>query len=229
MTLLEAIQARHAVRKHTDKPIPEAIVKTFQAEIDKANAEPGLHIQLVLNEPKAYNWLLTRGMYKGVTNYFAIVGKKKNPEVEQKLGYYGEKLVILAQTLGLNTCWTANSSRTVKGAFEIGHGEKVYCCIGVGYGETQGEGHKIKTVAEVSNAGDSTPAWFLEGVKAALLAPTAMNQQKFFFEYVPAEKGGKAKVVVKPGSAMMGFTVLDSGIAMYNFEVGAGAENFEWA
>lgn len=35
--------------------------------------------------------------------------------------------------------------------------------IALGYGETQGVPHKIKSVEDVSNASDITPSWFGEG------------------------------------------------------------------
>jgi len=106
-------------------------------------------------------------------------------------------------------------------------GEKITCYIAIGYGETQGVGHKVKKVEQVSNASDTTPSWFKKGVEAALLAPTAVNQQKFSFEYV-GMKDGHHQVRAKKGFSMIGYTKTDLGIAKYHFEVGAGKENFEW-
>ena len=116
--------------------------------------------------------------------------------------------------------------------------EKIACYIAIGYGETQGVGHKIKTVEQVSNANDTTPSWFKKGVEAALLAPTAVNQQKFSFEYVGV-KDGHHQVRAKKGFSMIGYAKMDLGIAKYHFEVGAGKatgrraqlgneENFKW-
>ncbi|MEI3552822.1 MAG: nitroreductase family protein [Acutalibacteraceae bacterium] len=43
------------------------------------NQESGLHIQLVTNEPKAFDSFMAHyGKFKGVTNYLALIGKK-NP------------------------------------------------------------------------------------------------------------------------------------------------------
>ena len=72
----------------------------------------------------------------------------------------------------------------VPGTYVLDEGEKIACYIAIGYGETQGVGHKIKTVEQVSNISDITPLWFKKGIEAALLAPTAVNQQKFSFEYI---------------------------------------------
>ena len=41
------------------------------------NRESGLHIQLVRNEPKAFDGLVAHyGKFIGVTNYIAMIGKK---------------------------------------------------------------------------------------------------------------------------------------------------------
>lgn len=106
----------------------------------------------------------------------------------------------------------------------LDEGEKIACYISLGYGANQGNSHKTKSVKEVSNASDATPKWFLDGVNAALLAPTAVNQQKFFFEYLAGDK-----VSAKRGVSLVGYTRIDLGIVKYHFEVGAGKENFEWA
>lgn len=54
------------------------------------------------------------------------------------------------------------------------------------------------------------------------------NQQKFFFEYVPASDGQSAKVRAKRSFSIVGFTQIDLGIAKCHFEIGAGEEHFEW-
>jgi hypothetical protein len=99
--------------------------------------------------------------------------------------------------------------------------------IALGYGETEGVSHKIKTVEQVSNASDITPSWFKKGVEAALLAPTAVNQQKFSFIYV-GMSNNRHQVRAKKGFSMIGYTQIDLGIAKYQFEIGAGKDNFEW-
>lgn len=113
------------------------------------------------------------------------------------------------------------------GTYVLDEGERIACYISLGYGETQGVGHKIKRVDQVSNASESTPSWFRAGVEAALLAPTAVNQQKFSFEYV-GQKEGRHLVRAKKGFSLIGYTRMDLGIAKYHFELGAGKDNFEW-
>ena len=228
MTLLEAIEARHSVRKYKDDPIPEDVLTVLRNKVWEINKEAGLHVQLVTDEPKAYSGIMAYGSFSGVRNYFVMAGKKAD-DLDERIGYYGEQLVLLAQTLGLNTCWTGLSYSKVPGTYELKDGEKIGCYIALGYGQTQGSGHKVKDVREISNASDLTPKWFRKGVDAALLAPTAVNQQKFFIEYVGfKDYSNVPKVAAKPVFSMIGYSKMDLGIVKYHFELGAGKESFEW-
>ena len=228
MTLLEAIEARHSVRKYKDEPIPEDILTTLRNRISEINDKAGLHIQLVTDEPKAFSGLMSYGSFSGVKNYLVMAGKKGD-DLDEKIGYYGEQLVLLAQTLGLNSCWAGISYSKIPGTYELLDGEKITCYIALGYGETQGQGHKVKSAEEVSNVSDITPSWFNRGVQAALLAPTAVNQQKFSIEFIGFRNFSKLpKVDAKPVFSMIGYTKVDLGIVKYHFEVAAGKENFDW-
>ena len=227
MTLLEAIEARHSVRAYKNQPLSEDIVKVLEEEIAKLNREGQLHIQLILNEPKAFQGTLAKyGRFRNVTSYIVMAGRQAH-DLDERVGYCGEHLVLLAQTLGLNTCWVGLSYSKVPGTYVLDEGEKIACYIAVGYGETQGAGHKIKTVEQVSDVSDITPSWFRKGVEAALLAPTAVNQQKFSFEYL-GMKDNRHQVRAKKGFSLIGYTRMDLGIAKYHFEIGAGKENFDW-
>ena len=228
MTIQEAIIVRHSVRAYKELPLTEGIVKLLEEEIAKLNEKGQLHMQLVLNEPKAFQGTIAKyGRFRGVNNYVVVAGKKTN-DLDERVGYYGEQLVLYAQTLGLNTCWVGLSYSKVPGTYVLDEGEKIACYIAIGYGETPGVGHKIKSVEQVSNASDTTPSWFIKGVEAALLAPNALNQQKFSFEYA-GMKNGRHQVLARKGFSLIGYTQMDLGIAKYHFEVGAGQDNFEWA
>ncbi len=227
MTIQEAILARHSVRAYKEEPLTEDVVKVLENEISQVNLKSKLHIQLILNEPKAFQGTLAKyGKFRNVSNYLVMAGKKAE-DLDERIGYYGEYLVLLAQTLGLNTCWVGLSYTKVPGTYVLDEGEKIACYIAIGYGETQGTSHKIKTIEQVSNVSERTPLWFKKGVEAALLAPTAVNQQKFSFEYV-GMKDGHHQVHAKKGFSLIGYTQMDMGIAKYHFEIGAGKENFEW-
>lgn len=220
MDIQRAMKQRHSVRSYTDRPIEGATLQALKEEIVACNRESGLHIQLVQQEPKAFDSFMAHyGKFNGVQNYLVLVGKK-SPSLDETCGYYGERLVLKAQQLGLNTCWVAMTYRKVPGAFTVERGEKLTVVIAIGYGRTQGVAHKSKTAAEVSSQSGSAPEWFRAGVEAALLAPTAMNQQKFTLHY---ENG---KVTAKAGRGF--YTKLDLGIVRYHFECGSGKPHDIW-
>ena len=220
MSTINAIYDRHSVRQYQNQPLSKEVIHALQSEIDACNQESGLHIQLVTNEPKAFDSFMAHyGKFKGVTNYLALIGEKES-SLEEKCGYYGEKLVLFAQELGLNTCWVAMTYSKIKTAFQVEKGEKLCIVIALGYGETQGLPHKSKSMEEVIQLDGPAPEWFQKGVEAALLAPTAMNQQKFLFRL------DKNRVSVKAGFGF--YTKIDMGSVKYHFEIGAGKEHFQW-
>lgn len=224
--MLKAIKERHSVRNYLERPLEAEVVEKLRAKIAELNKEGRLNIQLVTDEPKGFSGFFAYGKFSGVGNYFVMAGKK-DATLNERIGYYGEKLVLYAQMLGLNTCWAGLSYRKVAGTYQLADGEKICCYIAVGYGATQGVSHKIKTLQQVSNAGPDTPEWFIDGVEAALLAPTAINQQKFYFEYVaPSSEGDEPTVIAKKGSSLVGYTAMDLGIAKYHFEVGSDKNPF---
>ncbi|MBO4917262.1 MAG: nitroreductase [Bacteroidales bacterium] len=224
MTLLEAIEARHSVRKYTDKPIGKDKIATLRAAVEDINRESGLNIQLVLDEPKAFSSGMWKyGQFAGVRNYFVMAGPKGN-EAEETVGYQGERLVLLAQTLGLNTCWVGLTYKKIPGTYSLREGDIVHCVISLGYGTIPGVQHPQKPAANFYESEGLPPEWFREGLRAALLAPTAVNQQKFKFILHPGNV-----VEAKTLFTMAGYAHVDLGIVKCHFEIGAGKENFEWA
>lgn len=221
--LMDAIRARHSVRKYVDKPIENEKVTSLRTELEKFNAEGRLNIQLILEEPKSFSSGLWKyGQFSGVKNYFVMAGPK-GKETEEKIGYYGERLVILAQALGLNTCWVGLTYKKIPGTFTLREGDVVHCVIALGYGANPGVQHPLKPMEHFYEAPGAVPDWFKAGMEAALLAPTAVNQQKFKFLLHDGNKVG-TKTFFSP----WGYTTIDLGIVKYHFELGAGTDNFEW-
>ena len=213
MEILELMKQRHSVRQYTDRVIEAEKRSALDNLIQEINGNTGLHIQIFYEEPKCFNSMMAHyGKFTGVKNYIALVGKK-SVSVEETLGYYGEQIVLKAQELGLNTCWVAMTHGKSKA--EISKDEKQVCLISLGYGASSGIPHKNKSLSDVCNYSAEMPEWFLSGMEAALLAPTAMNQQKFFFEL-------RADSTVKATCGRGFYTKLDLGIVKYHFEMGSG-------
>lgn len=222
MNLQEAIVARHSVRQYMEKPIEAEKIEELKVLIDECNREGGTHLQLVTDEPKAFAGGMAKyGKFSGISNYIAVVGKKG---ADTLLGYYGEKVVIRTQMLGLNTCWVGLTFSKQPDSYQVLDGEKLFCVISLGYGANQGVQHKLKPIENFAEVNGAMPEWFRQGVEAAILAPTAVNQQKFKFILHDGNR-----VEAKAKFSLIGYAQLDLGIAKYHFEVGAGKENFEWA
>lgn len=219
MDLMEVIRARHSVRSYLEQPI-EGALRTRLAEAASAcNEEGELHIQLVFDEPRAFGGKIAHyGAFRNVRNYIVLAGGGTN--LQERCGYYGERLVLFAQQLGLSTCWVALNYSKGAAAAELRPGEKLCCLIALGYGAEPGRPHKNKPWEKLFSAKGPAPAWFKAGAEAALLAPTAMNQQRFRISL----EGTGVRAKALPGI----LTRLDLGIVKYHFEAGAGRENFHW-
>lgn len=213
MDIIKLMEERHSVRQYDNKEIETEKQKELNKLIAEINKDNNLNIQIFYNEPNCFNSMLAHyGKFSGVNNYISLTGTKSS-NLSEKLGYYGEKIVLKAQELGLNTCWVAITHGKSKA--KISSSEKEICLISIGYGLNQGVSHNNKAINKVSNYSENMPDWFLNGVKAALLAPTAMNQQKFYFEL-------KENNTVKAKAGTGFYTKLDLGIAKYHFEFSSG-------
>lgn len=213
MEIFEIMQQRHSVRQYTDRAIEPEKRAVLDALTQEINRKAGLSIQIVYDDPKCFDSFMAHyGKFTGVRNYIALIGKK-SPKLDETLGYYGEELVLKAQELGLNTCWVALTHGKSKAV--VGKGEKEVCLIALGYGVTQGVEHKSKPMQELCVCAGPMPEWFKSGMNAALLAPTAMNQQKFRFALLP-----DGNVEAACGSGF--YTKLDLGIVKYHFEIVTG-------
>lgn len=221
MTMKEAMESRHMVRKYTNRKIPKEIVNRLTARINEHNKKYGLKMKLVLENTEAFSTIIQLILAKGVRNYIVLAGKGAS-DTDEKLGYCGTDIMLFAQTLGLNSWWVGGtfSKKGAKKNAAAAEDDKIIGVIAVGYGAAQGAAHKSKKPEEISYYNGAAPEWFLKGVEAALLAPTALNKQAF------AIKGNGRKVSITCDNGV--YSDIDLGIVKYHFEVGAGRENFEW-
>lgn len=219
MDIITAMYQRNSVRRYTDEPLKIEDVERINAQISKINAESGLRFSLVTNEPEAFSGKMANyGHFSGCTDYIVCIGKKGRDE---DIGYYGEKLVLFCQSIGVNSCWVALTYSKNKVKFILEKNEKFYIVISLGYGIHQGRPHKNKPLEELCKYKGEMPVWFENAMNGALTAPTAMNQQKFHFELIDGSK-------VKVKSLLGPYSKMDLGIVKYHFELGAGDFKFEW-
>lgn len=218
----EVIKSRHSVRSFTDAPIAADVKRLLDAAVAQCNSDGGLSIKFVTEEPEAFgkSLLAHYGKFVNVRNYFCLIARRESG-AEERVGRYGEMLVLKAQELGLNTCWVGMTFAKGRIPVEIAKGEKLYAVIAVGYGQNQGAEHRVKTPDQICREIAETPDWFRRGVDCALLAPTAVNQQKFRFKWL----GGGA---VSASTGWGFFSKVDLGIAKLHFELGASPVEVDW-
>lgn len=218
MDVFEIISSRHSVRQYKDKKIEPEKREALDALAKEISEKSGICVKIVYDEEKAFDSAMAHyGKFKGVKNYICLFGSKK---LDEKIGFYGQALVIKAQELNLNTCWVALTFDKGFVKKNYGKGKTLRCVIALGYGETSGTARKSKSYEDVTEIKGETPENFDIGVKAALLAPTAVNQQKFKILC-----DDKKVSVVKSGIGF--YAEMDLGIVKYNFQAASGIKVFD--
>lgn len=218
MDMKQAMSERHMVRKYTDKPIPIEVAQEINERLNDINVKYHTDIQLIRGDSSAFNAAIKLVLTKGVRNYFILAGKAA-PDLRERLGMAGADLMLFCQTLGLNTWWVGGTYSHARVA-QKAPGDEVIGIIAVGYGATQGKPHKSKSPQEVATYEGPEPEWFKNGVKAALLAPTALDKQAFKIKGV----GDEVSITYEPGT----FSGEDLGLVKYHFALGTGNHSFSW-
>lgn len=221
MDTLSLMKMRHSVRQYTKQKIEGEVLEELKTQLVSAEKKSGLRFELILNEPCAFDCMLAKKVgFKNTVNYIAVIGEK-TVENEMKAGYFGTEIVLFAQKIGLNTCFVCGTYSRRKVKCELQKGEKILCIIAVGYGETPGKPHINCSIDKLCDFRGDMPPWFMKGMDYAMLAPTALNKQKFC---LILRNGNEVKLTDRRGTCK-GVTL---GIVKYHFEAGAGKENFKF-
>ena len=225
MITVETIRERHSVREYDGKPLSRAEFDALGAVVEECARESGLDIQLVGDNPEVFNVIARFGLIRGCRTHVAFVvddAKAGDVAADEAIGYWGQKIVLAAQDMELNTCWCALCSRK-KSRAVVAPGKKIRLVIAVGHGKTQGFSRKTKSVEALSSVECAkAPAWFAAAMEAAQLAPTAMNNQNFKITLL---SDGKTVRIDAPKS---GLNVIDEGIVRCNFEIAANEAGADW-
>lgn len=214
------MEKRHTVRKYLDKPLDMDLIGLLNDRIERNNCVYNLTFKLITNNSDGLSSLARLMSNNSVQNYIILAGKD-NSDLDKKIGYCGADLILYAQSLGLNTWWCGGMFNGKNALKHLDNkAVRVNGVIAIGYGKTQGVPHKSKTADQVSHYKGDDPEWFTSGIKALLLAPSALNRQP----YIVNGEGNKVSLKVKNGT----LSQVDLGIGKYFFELGAGKSNFEW-
>ncbi len=225
MITVETIRERHSVREYDERPLTQAEFNALGVVVEECARESGLDIQLVGDNPEVFNVIARFGLIRGCRTHVAFVvddAKAGDVAADEAIGYWGQKIVLAAQDMRLNTCWCALCSRK-KSRAVVAPGKKIRLIIAVGHGKTQGFSRKTKSVEALSSVECvKAPAWFAATMEAAQLAPTAMNNQNFKIALL---SDGKTVRIDAPQS---GLNVIDEGIVRCNFEIAANEAGADW-
>ena len=218
MEIEDLIKNRHSVRNYKDIPLSNSDVSKINEFIEEINKKD-LSFELVTNENIFKNLILGYGFIKNCNNYIIMAGTD-NELLEEKVGYYGEELVLKLLNLGINSCFVGGTYKKKKVKNKLPEGYKNILVLAIGYGQNDGKLAKTKTFDDISISKD-VPDWYKKGIELVLFAPSAVNQKKWEFEFI-------APNAVRIKSFGKFFPKVDLGIAKYHFEIGAGKSNFKW-
>lgn len=229
--LLQAIDIRRSRRKYLTTAIAVSAVETLQTLISEYNSKAKM--RLVLNNGDAFAGLSkSYGMFSGVQNYIALIGDKNDVVGMEKLGYYGELLVLHATALGLGTCWVGGTFDRKSCPVELTDGESIVCVITIGNTEQSlsskeklirwATHRKTKTIPQMVESDGYDAWWFSDGMRSVQKAPSAINRQPVTFTFRNSVVTASVKDIKGDGFA------LDLGIAKLHFELGAGGGTWEW-
>ena len=227
MTIIEAIDKRCSRRKYLNTPLNSDIIEKLNNFALEYSQKGKIRLEMIYNNGKAFNGLLkSYGMLSNVKNYAVLIANKDDIAAAERLGYYGELLMLNAVAMGLGTCWVGGSFDRKLCPVKLTGDEQILCTITIGFVPEQLSAkekfiynmihRKTKTIEEMFVSDVPVPDWFMNAMRAVQKAPSAINRQPVLFSF----KAGKVSASIKNQNDA-GMT-LDMGIAKLHFELGAG-------
>lgn len=206
---IELLKKRHSVRVYKDESFSDEIKIEISRIVREINEEHNLNFQEFFDEPEVFAGNKPHyGAFKNVKNYIVFTGK---PSDREKIGFYGEEIVLKLVELGISSCWCGLTFKKSKLNIKLNDGEKVIIVLAIGYALSEGKAHKSKSIEDVLEKGSVLPEEYKIGVEAMLLAPTAINQQKFKIRF-------ENNLPIINSKGIGPFLDVDLGIVKYHFE-----------
>jgi len=229
-----AIEQRTSRRTYQTQRIESQKTAQIKDLINKINGETGLHLQFFENGDHFLSgFKASYGLITGKPSLIAFVGETGDPELKQKIGYYGEFLVLECVSQGLGTCWVAGTfdRKECMKSISMKDGEDLICVLAVGnvaQNKTVKEllvsklnGGKQSFYELLKDKDGSLPSWVVSGIEAARLAPSAVNGKPIGYRY--RDNKLTAYITKKNHEAEQ----IDLGISMAHFQLGAQHESKE--
>ncbi|ABX41735.1 nitroreductase family protein [Lachnoclostridium phytofermentans] len=214
-----AIEDRVSRRKFEKEPITEQEKEKIVSLINQLNEVSGLTMAFLEDGSSAFQKLRkSYGLFTNVRSLILMKGKKEDKNLKEKIGYYGEDLILDITDLGLGTCWVGGTFD--RDELTIDSGEELICVIVVGKVAApslrekmmrSAMHRKVKSIEERIISDQPLPQWVQNGMKAVLFAPSAKNTQKVMFKY-------QSNILSAQIADDYSMDLIDLGIAKKHFE-----------
>lgn len=225
--LLRAVDARTSRRTYepvalrdSDADKLRAALAVYHAGLDPAR------IEVVVGDGAAYNgFRCSYGLFRGVINFLVLIANDADQNSAEKLGYYGDLMLLVATDLGLGSCFVGGTFDKTKVPVELAPAERIIATISLGYVSDEprrkermirGLLHRrSKTIEQMSRTDEKPPSWFTAGMEAVRKAPSAVNRQPVTVDY----RNGMVTASVDSSNDLS--LLMDLGCAKAHFAVGA--------
>ena len=198
MNLTEAIDIRVSRRHFNDQAIDANITNQINSLIAKYNQLDNLNFKLIDNAALAFkSFLIPYGKFKGIKNAIALSINRNDQNYLEKVGYYGQQLVLSMVVMGLDTCWVGVNFNRKSEVFTIHESEELVAVLVFGYAQDAipktevdkyGITHRSSlSIEDITTNDQILPHHVEEGIVAILKAPSTKNKQPVRVEYKTAQ------------------------------------------
>ena len=236
MDVIEAIEKRISCRAFAERAIEPEKIEALRRVVAEFDAEDDVHCELYGPDDFGPTLNLSKKMFASDSAWYAMLAAPSGPSYEERLGYFGEKLVLAATQLGLGTCWVAGTFDRALTHANLAEGEVLHDIVPIGYApekmplkqRTVRAGLRARSKKQDDLYAGPTPLaqapeWIRACIDAVWKAPSAINEQPVVFAW----EGGNAPIVAKLARVKTGMEYTDLGIAKLHFELAARACGIE--
>lgn len=234
--LYQAIEDRESRRKFKSRPLPQEQIDMLKTRGDKIEEIcPAVKIEIKSEgfERVSKNIFGLYGLISGAWSYGVVIADSSRNNYQEQAGYGGEILVLTATAAGIDSCWIGGfyDRKALKKEIDLKAGQEIMAVIALGQAKAKttisekvvklvSGSKKRKELDELClpEFEEEWPEWIKTAIKAARLAPSAVNRQPWRFKVeddslVLLASTGESKGGVSP--------LLDCGIALAHLELGA--------
>ncbi|MEG0014233.1 MAG: nitroreductase family protein [Cellulosilyticaceae bacterium] len=230
----QGVESRTSRRTYKNEVLGQIEVGKMTQLINAINEESGLHIQFIEEGYEVFDgFKASYGVIKDARSFIALVGRVSQEDLKNRLGYYGEMIVLECTHLGLGTCWIGGTydKEKCKKSIQLNSDEELIGIIAVGY-VSENKTFKEKVISRLAQNSklfnqmlvtkdEQIPTWVTKGIESALKAPSALNKKPVAYAF----KENEIKVFTTKTN--QGYEQIDLGISMLHFELAAQSEGHQ--